>query len=148
MEDGMYKIMWLLKRKKGITLDQFRDHYENSHSVLGQKYLGHLMIEYRRNYKTETWGGGVPTAAGGGGGFGPMEWEFDCIAEWVMPDEEAFNEIMRIFADPVIGKIFYDDEENFLDRSSVTLIKCDTRDTGTGDGAETLKLRGRIPAPA
>src|SRR3954462_14233770 len=75
-EDGMYKVMWLLKRKRGITLDQFRDHYENSHSVLGNKYLGHLLIHYKRNYKTEVWGGDVPTAeSGGGGAFGPREWE-------------------------------------------------------------------------
>ena len=31
--------------------------------------------------------------------------------------------------------------EVLLDRESVFLVKCDTRDTGTGDGAETLKLR-------
>lgn len=70
-----------------------------------------------------------------------QEWEYDCVAEWVMPNEEAFEEIMCIFADPVIGKVFHDDEEHFLDRESVFLVKCDTRDTGTGDGAETLKLR-------
>ncbi len=145
----MYKVMWLLKRKQGITLDQFRDHYENSHSILGQKYLGHLLIHYKRNYKTEVWGGDVPTAeSGGGGAFGPREWEYDCIAEWGMRSEEDFNEIMRIFADPVIGQIFYADEEHFLDRASVTLVKVDCRDTGTGDGEETLKLRGRIPASA
>jgi EthD domain len=136
----MYKVLWLLKRKPGISLSQFRDHYENSHAILGQRYLGHLLVEYKRNYKVEVWGGGVPTEPGEPS-FGPREWEYDCVTEWVMPDEEAFNEIMRIFADPVIGKFFHDDEENFLDRGSVVLIKCDGRDTGTGDGAETLKLR-------
>ena len=143
----MYKVMWLLKRKPGITLEQFRDHYENSHAILGKKYLGHLLVHYKRNYKTGIWGGGVPTEDGGSS-FGPREWDYDCIAEWGMPDEAAFDEIMRIFADPEIGKIFYEDEEHFLDRGSVTLIKVDCRDTGTGDGEETLKLRGRIPAAA
>ena len=51
------------------------------------------------------------TQAEVGGGFGPCDWDYDCVTEWVMPDEEAFNEINRIFADPVIGKIFHDDEE-------------------------------------
>lgn len=128
----MYKVMWLLKRKEGITPEQFRDHYENSHAVLAQKYFGDLLIEYKRNYKTEAWGGGVPTEKDGA--FGPIAWEFDCIAEWVMPNEEAFDQINRLFAHPVIGKEFHDDEEHFLDRASVTLIKCDMRDTGTGDG--------------
>jgi hypothetical protein len=136
----MFKVMWLLKRKKGITFEQFRDHYENSHSILGKKYLGHLFIDYKRNYKVGTAGGGVPTDPQGSG-LAAREWEYDCVAEWVMPNEEAFDEIMSLFADPVIGKVFHDDEEHFLDRESVLLVKCDTRDTGTGDGAETLRLR-------
>ena len=136
----MFKVMWLLKRKKGITLEQFRDHYENSHSILGKKYLGHLLIDYKRNYKVGTAGGGVPTDPKGSG-LAAREWEYDWVAERVMPNEEAFEEIMSLFADPVIGKIFHDDEEHFLDRESVLLVKCDTRDTGTGDGAETLRLR-------
>ena len=134
----MFKVLWMLKRKDGITLEQFRHHYETSHAALAQKYFGDLMIEYKRNYKTETWGGGVPTAKSAegaeGGGFGPVDWEYDCIAEWVMPSEAAFDEINRIFADPVIGKEFHDDEENFLDRGSVLLFKCEVANTGTGDG--------------
>ena len=47
--------------------------------------------------------GGGGAHFGGGGAFGPREWEYDCIAEWGMRNEEDFNEIMRIFADPVIG---------------------------------------------
>jgi len=134
----MFKVIWLLRRKPGITMDQFRNHYENSHARLAQKYFGDLMLSYKRNYKTETWGGGVPTAKSSddakGGGFGPIDWEYDCIVEWVMPDEAAFEQINRIFADPAIGKEFNDDEEHFLDRGSVMLFKCDMADSGTGDG--------------
>jgi hypothetical protein len=134
----MFKVMWLLRRKPGITLEQFRNHYEQSHARLAQKYFGDLLIAYKRNYKTEAWGGGVPTAksseGNAGGGFGPIDWPYDCIAEWVMSDEAAFDEINRLFADPVIGKEFHDDEEHFLDRESVLLFKCEMEDTGTGDG--------------
>jgi len=146
--DPMFKVIWLLRRKAGITLEQFRDHYENSHAKLGQKYLGHLLIEYKRNYKVSTAGGGVPTDPAGNP-LASTEWEYDCITEWVMPDEAAFEEILRLFADPVIGKIFHDDEANFLDRSSPFLIKCDMRDTGPGDGTGTLEiLRKRTGHPA
>jgi hypothetical protein len=130
MEASMYKVLWFLKRKAGITHEEFRDHYENSHSGLARKHLGHLMLEYRRNYRTEVWGGGV--IADDGKGFGPRDWDYDCVAEWVTPDEAAFNAIMALFSDPVIGKIFYEDEEHFLDRDSIMLIKCDCRDTGIG----------------
>jgi hypothetical protein len=153
-EGCMVKVIWLLKRKDGITPEQFRNHYENSHVKMAHKYLGHLMIEYRRNYKGETWGGGVPTSASGedakGGGFGPIDWEYDCIAEWVMPNQEALDEINRIFADPVIGKEFNQDEEHFLDRGSVLMFKCnegDVVDNGTGDGHATLALTRKIGEP-
>lgn len=129
----MYKVMWLLQRKEGITPEQFRDHYENSHARLAQKYFGDLMVSYKRNYKTGTWGGGVPTEQGGS--FGPSDWQYDCIAEWGMPDEAAFNEIIRLLAETEIGKIFHDDEEHFLHRDSVMMFKCETCDSGTGDGA-------------
>ncbi|CAN7328086.1 EthD domain-containing protein [Phenylobacterium sp. LjRoot225] len=136
----MYKVLWFLKRKAGITFEQFQDHYETSHSVLGQKYFGHRLLEYKRNYKVETWGGGV-TGEDGGHGFGPKPWDYDCVTEWVMPDEAAYDEIIRLLADPVISKVFYEDEEHFLDRDATLLIKCDARDTGPGDGAETLRLQ-------
>jgi hypothetical protein len=46
----MVKLIFLLKRKPGITPEQFRAHYENSHSRHAQKYIGHLLIGYHRNY--------------------------------------------------------------------------------------------------
>lgn len=121
----MFKVLWFLRRKAGITHEQFRDHYENSHSKLAERHFGHLMLEYRRNYKTEVAGGGV--IEDGGSGFGPREWDYDVVAEWVMPDAAAFDAIMAMFGDPVVGKTFYDDEEHFLDRDSIMLIKCDVR---------------------
>jgi hypothetical protein len=138
-----FRVLWMLKRKDGISFEQFRDHFENSHAELGKKYLGHLFVDYKRHYKAGTAGGGVPTQPGASA-LGQADWQYDAIVEWVMPNEEALDEIMRIFADPVIGKAFYDDEEHFLDRNAVFMFKCDTRETGVGDGAETLKLRGRM----
>lgn len=126
----MYKVVWFLKRKPGITAAQFREHYESSHSLLAKRHLGHLMSGYRRNYMTECWGGNV-TGPDGAAGFGPREWEFDCIAEWEMNDEAAFDEIMRIVSSPEIGPLFHEDEEHFLDRAATLLIKCEACDTGT-----------------
>lgn len=134
-----FRVLWMLKRKDGISFEKFRDHFENGHAKLGHKYLGHLFLDYKRHYKAGTGGGGVPTNPGGSA-LGEVDWPYDAIVEWVMPDEAAFEEILRIFADPEIGGIFYEDEEHFLDRDAVFLFKCDTRDTGTGDGSETLRL--------
>ena len=136
----MFKIIWFLKRKPGITHDQFKHHYETSHALLGQKYLGHLMLSYKRNYCT-TFSGRSPNEKGELV-FGPMAWDYDCITEWIMPDEAAFDAMLALLGDPVIGKVFYEDEEHFLDRAATKMVRCDARDTGPGDGAETLKLRG------
>lgn len=129
----MYKIMWLLKRKPGTSHEHFHHHYETSHSVLGQKYFGHLILSYQRNYNTAR-------ARDGGGNRAS---DYDCVTEWLMPDAAAVDEIYRLMADPVIGKLFLDDEARFLDSSETRLVRCDTFDTGPGDGAETLKLQPR-----
>ena len=32
----MFKVIWMIKAKKGLTHEQFREHYENSHVVMTQ----------------------------------------------------------------------------------------------------------------
>lgn len=127
----MFKIMWLLKRKPDISFEQFRDHYETSHARLGQRYLGHLILDYKRNYDL-----GAQAELPG-----PKPSGYDCITEWVLPDEAALDEIIRLLVDPVIGPVFREDEAKFLDSTQTRLVRCDTRDTGPGDGAETLRLQ-------
>jgi hypothetical protein len=40
------KVVTLLKRKQGLSREQFRDHYENVHRHLGEKYLFPHAIRY------------------------------------------------------------------------------------------------------
>lgn len=130
-ERAMFTIAWLLRRKPGITFEQFRDHYETSHAELGKTYLGHLLLGYRRHYNQ-------PRVPGPDGAsaldrvFAAKAWDYDVITEWDLPDEAALEQVFAILADPVIGRIFHDDEEHFLDRGSVRLIQRDLRDTGLG----------------
>jgi hypothetical protein len=124
----MIKIIWLLRRKPGITFEAFQEHYERSHAELGKKYFGHLIKQYRRNYNDRRILDTTPQALAK-----LMEakaWDYDCITEWELEDEAAMAEIVRLLADTEVGKVFYDDEEHFLDRSSVRYLRCDTRDTG------------------
>lgn len=122
----MIRILWLLRRKPGISHQAFRDHYENSHAVLGEKYLGHLMTSYRRHYVQ-------PAAAAGSAVMqavlGAKGWDYDCIAEWGLADEAAFEQVVATLSDREIGAIFHADEEHFLDRSSVRLVLCDSAET-------------------
>jgi len=119
-------VQWLLRRKPGITHQQFRDHYERSHAALGEKYLGHLMSAYRRHYvqPAETAGSLILQRV-----LAAKGWDYDCIADWELPDEAAFEQVFATLSDPEIGKLFHDDEDHFLDRSSVRLVLCDSTET-------------------
>jgi EthD domain len=130
----MVKILWLIKRKAGVTPEQFRERYER-HARLGLKIMGHLMCRYRRNYQLDAWGGGTPTTHDGSTTFGVVAFEYDCISEVCFPTEEAYNERLRVFADPLRAKQFYDDEEDFLDRKSVIMVRCEEVETDIGGGA-------------
>jgi len=125
----MVKIMWLLKRKQGISFEAFQEHYERSHSELGKEYFGHLIKQYRRNYNdrciTET------TPANVAALMAAKEWDYDCITEWEFEDEAALAEVIGLVMDPEISRIHMEDEVHFLDLNATRFfIKCDTRDTG------------------
>jgi hypothetical protein len=80
----MIKVIYLLKRLPHLTHAQFREHYENSHVKMAQKYLGHLMISYERNYCTQ-----VRSARSLGRK--PAAFDYDVITEWILPNEEALE---------------------------------------------------------
>ncbi len=128
----MIKVIWLLKRKPGMSKEAFREHYENSHVVLAHKYVGHLLEGYHRNYPIEGWL--APSSKREDGVVEPFDYEYDCITEMRIKDADAAEEMLRIFNDPEIGKIFVDDEHRFLDRKLVVMLTCDEVNTGTGDG--------------
>jgi len=132
----MIKVLWLLRRKPGITPEEFRERYER-HARLGQKLAGHLLASYKRNYKLEAWGGGTPTTHDGSTQFRPIEWDYDCVAEVSFATQEAYEANKKIFADPKIGRQFYEDEEDFLDRKSVVMLKCAEVDTGPSPRSST-----------
>ena len=127
----MFKVITFNKRKQGISHEQYREHYENSHAKLGEFYYGHLWTKYTRNY-VKSASGGSPAP---GGGFGPIDLGYDCITEWIFPNRAAFEELLRIAADPAIGKTFFHDEGLFLDRKALVIIEI-------GDVLDTVDLTG------
>jgi hypothetical protein len=115
------KVLWMLKRKPGITPAQFREHYERSHAAIARKYVGHLLLSYTRNYQTEAWGG----TASDPDGFRQRPFDYDCITELVVADEAAFEEMGRIFGEPAVGAELIEDELKFLDREATMMLRCD-----------------------
>lgn len=104
----MQRVFVLLKRKPGMSFEDFRNHYENGHALLGEKYFGHLFASYRRNYIP----GGMRFSDGENG-----ECAYDCLTELVFRDPEGYRELKRIAGSPEVHAILKADEEKFLDRT-------------------------------
>jgi hypothetical protein len=117
------KIVILIKRKPGMSREDFINHYETSHALIGKRLLGHLWTKYVRNY---------PKAL--------MEYQpeensvddsYDAVTEIWLKDEAALEEMGRIINDPVNNKLILEDEEKFQDRLKTRLLIVDEVDNGT-----------------
>jgi uncharacterized protein (TIGR02118 family) len=124
----MTKLICFLKRKPGISPEQFREHYENSHVPFAQKYIGHLLTRYVRNYPIFAMLN--PSSVPPGTQPVPYEIGYDAITEMHVKDMAAIEEIGRIFNDPQIQPILKADELKFLDDKSTVMIMCDEVDSG------------------
>src|SRR5580658_5477140 len=47
---SMYRTIWLVKRKPGLTPQQFREHYETRHRPLGERLINGYGLSYERYY--------------------------------------------------------------------------------------------------
>ena len=96
--------------------------------ILAQKYIGHLLTSYIRNYPTFA----LLNPSGIPAGTEPEQYDtgYDCITEMHVPDAAAIEEIMRIFNDPVVNPILAEDELKFLDRDKTVMIMVDPVATG------------------
>lgn len=124
----MAKLIFFLKRKPGITPEQFREHYERSHVRYAQKYIGHLLTGYVRNYPILALLD--PSSVPPGTQPAPYDLGYDAITEMRVKDMAAIEEIGRIFNDPEVQPILKADERKFLDDKATVMIVCDESDSG------------------
>jgi uncharacterized protein (TIGR02118 family) len=106
----MVKGIAMLKRKPGLTQEEFIKHYEEVHVPLVLKHLTSIK-RYVRNYVIST----VVTPPG------LEELEFDCITEQWFDDMQGFQAMMD-FAASESGRVIRDDERSFLDRKKTTYV--------------------------
>jgi uncharacterized protein (TIGR02118 family) len=109
----MIKPMELIKRKPGISRDEFIRHYEEVHAPLALKCFP-TFSRYVRNYAIT-----LP---------GPEEPDLNCITEIWFDDIEGAMTVIDALGgykdDAVsgytteIGRVFHEDEEKFMDRGS------------------------------
>lgn len=115
------KMIVMVKRKPGLTPQEFRDGYENSHSRIAVELFGHLWSEYRRNYIGR---GHAFAAQHAGEPDGPDEIGFDAISEFVFKDDNARAEMAKISA--ANYEMIKEDEARWFHQKRCWVVTCET----------------------
>jgi len=109
----------MVRRKAGLTPEQFRDGYENSHAAMAVELFGHLWLSYERNYLTL--GHNFERS---GEGEGPAEIGFDAVSAFVLRDAAADAEMSRIAA--ANWDRIKEDEARWFDQAHCWTVGCET----------------------
>ncbi len=107
----MIKTVAFLKRKEGVSREEFARHYEESHAPLALKHLP-MIKKYVRNHVVD-----IP------GMEGP---DFDCMSEFWF---ESIEDAMKVaeWAQSDAGQVIRDDENKFMDSSKTISFMVDER---------------------
>lgn len=75
----MHSIMFVFKRKKGLSLEAFHNHYEHVHAEIAERLPG--LVEYQQH----------PTrpAGNGDGAYAPQFNAYDAVSLYTFADAEA-----------------------------------------------------------
>ena len=106
----MYKLISFVRRKPGITKQEFRNYYEEHHSKLGAMFLPPYCIKYLRRY--------IEPIRHSMKSNQPPHPEFDCLVELWFESETACRDFEATVSDPEKTKFIIEDEEKFVDREN------------------------------
>ena len=118
----MFKVVTLLKRRPGTSLDEFQAYYEQHHAKIGEAALPGRAKKYIRRYFQ-------PIQSPAGGGEVAAEPEFDAQMEMWFDDEASFGDAMSIFSGTALGDFVVADEAKLFDRSKIRMFIVDERET-------------------
>lgn len=110
-----FKSIALLKRKDGLSRQEFIDYYENNHAPLIVSLTPGLKA-YHRNFVD--WNGAFPAADG-------TEINFDSVTEIWFEDRAAYDAAVAVWTRPDVAQTIADDEENVFDRSKTRMFVVD-----------------------
>ncbi len=101
---GVVKLVFMLKRKPGMSRADFIQYYETHHRLLGEKYVPNA-IRYVRRYLEP-----VP-----GPWSSPAD-EFDVLTELWFANQQEADKAMKHLSEPAIQEEIAQDEARLFDR--------------------------------
>ena len=121
----MLKMVATMKRKPGLSQEEFRAYYETMHTKL-TRIVAECVLDYRRSYP-------VPNPAEPEKIYNPSgsaladadNGAFDCMTEVWLKDKEALRKLYEIMAKPDVAALFEEDTKRFVDRSTSRFVICE-----------------------
>ena len=119
MNAEAYKILLFMKRKPGMSIEAFRDYYENRHVPLCRKYTAGISRNMRRFLNPQ-----VHAESGRND-----ELAYDVITELWFDDEATWKAAVDHIANNVMPDEVVADELNLFDRPTMrmaTVVECES----------------------
>jgi hypothetical protein len=115
----MIKLVSPMKRRPGMTVEEFRSHYEDHHRLIGEKYLSGYASRYVRRYTN-------PTRDRDGE---IREPEYDVLLEIWYPDEATMAACSKRLASAEARKEISEDEAKLFDLTSMRSYLVEERES-------------------
>jgi hypothetical protein len=120
MAETIYKFLIFIRRRPGMTPEEFHDYYENVHAKLGKTIAPDVgAIKYVRRY-IQPLDGSVDRRA--------PDLEYDEITEVWFKDYAKFKAVAEKVSRGELSHEVEEDEKKFMDRSKTrfaTVIECE-----------------------
>ena len=105
----MIKMIFMLKKRKGMATDEFIQRYETGHKLLGEKHVPNAVNYVRRFLNPAS----------------QLFWEgaqdFDVITELWFENQNELDKAMAHLARPEVANEIAEDEEELFDRSATRI---------------------------
>lgn len=114
-ESGMFKVVALVKRRSGMSVEEFRSYYETQHAPLALSYMPKLCRYFRRFVDRQ-----VDAATGE-----VTEPGYDSVSEFWFASRKDYEETMQQLATPEIKAVMDEDETKLFDRTKMIILEVD-----------------------
>ena len=119
MTASIYKILFFMKRRPGMTVAEFRDYYEKHHAPLCAKYTTGVKRYVRRFLDP------LPDAETGKN----EELPYDVVTELWFDDEAVFRGTVNYLSTSIMPDEVVEDEKKLFDRKKTrlaTVVECES----------------------